>query len=117
MIEMNRNNIRIDPMLEVDTNWNPPCIVAYIELWFDVDEKFGTHTRDRDDAWINLYAQYSPVYNSIQLEYYIETDTSVSGPHPYVPTDSERQTIMEMVEEKCREVEGYSCVELLLMEV
>ena len=50
MIEMNRNNIRIDPMLEVDTNWNPPCIVAYIELWFDVDEKFGTHTRDRDDA-------------------------------------------------------------------
>ena len=56
------------------------------------------------------------MYNNVQLEYYIETDTSLSGPHPYVPTDSECQTIMEMIEEKCREVEGYSCVELLLME-
>ena len=72
MIEMNRNNIRIDPMLEVDTNWNPPCIVACIELWFDVDEKFGTHTRDRDDAWINLYAQYSPVYNLSLIHIYME---------------------------------------------
>ena len=56
MIEMNRDNIRIDPVLEVDTDWSPPCISAYIEIWFDADEKFGTHTHDRDDAWINLYA-------------------------------------------------------------
>ena len=56
MIEMNRDNIRIDPVLEVDTDWNPPCISAYIEIWFDVDKKFGTHTYDGDDAWINLYA-------------------------------------------------------------
>ena len=47
MIEMTRDNIRIDPTLEVDTDWNPPCISAYIEIWFDADEKFGTHTHDR----------------------------------------------------------------------
>ena len=46
MIEMNRDNIRIDPVLEVDTDWSPPCISAYIEIWFDADEKFGTHTHD-----------------------------------------------------------------------
>ena len=37
MIEMNRDNIRIDPVLEVDTDWNPPCISAYVEIWFDAD--------------------------------------------------------------------------------
>ena len=114
MIEMNRNNIRIDAVLEVDTDWNPPCISAYIEIWFDADEKFGTHTHDRDDAWINLYAIYSPVYHTLQMEYYIETDTSVSDPIAYEPTETERKTIMEMIEEKCREVENCSCVELLL---
>lgn len=50
MIEMTRDNISIDPCLDVDNNWNPPCIVAYIELLFEADEKFGTHTRNRDDA-------------------------------------------------------------------
>lgn len=116
MIEITRDNISIDPCLDVDNNWNPPCIVAYIELLFEADEKFGTHTRNRDDAWINLYAMYSPVYKTVQLEYYIETDTSVSGPHSYAPTASECRIIMEMIEEKCREAKGYSCVELLLME-
>ena len=28
MIEMTRDNISIDPCLDVDNNWNPPCIVA-----------------------------------------------------------------------------------------
>lgn len=110
MIEMNRDNIRIDPVLEVDTDWSPPCISAYIEIWFEVDEKFGTH--DRDDVWINLYAIYSPVYHTLQVEYYIETDTSVSESIAYEPTEAERKAIMEMIEEKCREVENCSCVEL-----
>ena len=114
MIEMNRDNIRIDPVLEVDTDWNPPCISACVEIWFDADEKFGTHTHGRDDTWINLYAIYSPVYHTLQMEYYIETDTSVSDPIAYEPTETERKTIMEMIEEKCREVENCSCVELLL---
>lgn len=116
MIEMNRSNICIDPMLDVDTNWNPPCVVAYVETWFDVDEKFGTHTRNRDDAWVNLYALYSPVYHTVQLEYYVETDTSTLGPFPYEPADAERCLIMDMIEEKCRETEGCPCIELLLKE-
>lgn len=114
MIEMNRDNIRIDPVLEVDTDWSPPCISAYIEIWFDDDEKFGTHTHDGDDTWINLCAIYSPVYHTLQMEYYIETDTSVSDPIAYEPTKAEQKVIMEMIEEKCREIENCSCVELLL---
>ena len=71
-------------------------------------------THDRDDAWINLYAIYSPVYHTLQMKYYIETDTSVSDPIVYEPTETERKIIMAMIEEKCREVENCSCVELLL---
>lgn len=114
MIEMTRDNIRIDPTLEVDTDWNPPCISAYIEIWFDADEKFGTSISNRDDAWINLYVLYSPVYHTLQIEYSIETNTTVFSPIPYEPTEAEEKTIMAMIEEKCREFEGCSCVELVL---
>lgn len=27
-MEMTRNNIKIDPILEINTDWNPPCISA-----------------------------------------------------------------------------------------
>lgn len=115
-MKMTRENIKIDPILEVDTDWNPPCISAYIETWFDVDEKFGTHTHEREDMWLNLYALYSPVYKTLRLEYYLETDTSTLGPYAYEPTKDEKQTIMALIEEKCLEVEKRTCLELLLEE-
>lgn len=114
MIEISRENICIDPDIQVDGNWNPPCISAYIEMWFDVDEKFGTDTRYKDDTWINLYALYSPVYKTLRLEYYIDSDTRCTGPFAYEPTESEASVIMEMIEEKCQETEHCSCIELIL---
>lgn len=115
-MKMTRANIKIDPILEIDTDWNPPCISAYIETWFDVDEKFGTHTHEHEDMWLNLYALYSPVYKTLQLEYYLETDTSTLGPYTYEPTEDEKQTIIALIEEKCLEVEKRTCLELLLEE-
>lgn len=116
MFELTRSNIRIDPMLEVNEEWTPPCISAYIETWFDVDKKFGTHTHDREDMWLNLYAIYSPVFHTLQMEYYLETDDKTLGPFSYQPTETEKAVIMEMIEEKCMEVEECTCVELLLKE-
>ncbi len=113
-MELNRKNIRIDPMLEVNEDWNPPCITAYIETWFDVDAKFGTHTHEREDMWLSLYVMYSPVYHTLLMEYYLETDVSTSEPIAYEPTETEKSIIMEMIEEKCKEGEGCSCLELLL---
>lgn len=112
-IELGRNTVRVDPSLEISEEWVPSCVVAYLETWFDVDRKFGTHTNDREDAWINLYAMYSPENKTVDLEYYVETDTSLDGPHKYKPSESERHAIMEMIEEKCRAVEKCSCMELL----
>lgn len=115
MLEMNRNNIRIDPALEVDTDWNPPCIVAYTELWFDVDEKLGTHTNEHDDKWVNMYAIYSPVYKSVHCEYYIESDAQTLGPYEYIPTEKERALLMDMIEETSHKEYGCSCIELMIL--
>lgn len=114
MIEMTRNNIRIDPLLDVDPNWVPPSVVAYIEMWFDVDEKFGTNTYAKPDTWINLYAMYDPIGHELSLEFYIESDNSSSEPIRYKPTEAEKAVIMELIEEKCREVEGCSCEDYML---
>ncbi len=113
MIEMTRSNIRIDPLLDINWDWQPPSVVAYVEMWFDVDAKFGTKTRDRDDAWVNLYATYDPLSGTFAMEYYIETDYSISDPIPYTPTEAERATIIAMIEEKCQEVEHCSCKEYI----
>lgn len=70
MTEMNRNNIRIDPMLEVDTKWNWPYIYAEIQLLLDGGEKF----RISSDETLGLYASYSPVFRTVELEYFIEDE-------------------------------------------
>ena len=113
MIEMTRNNIRIDPLLDIDWDWQPPSVVVYIEMWFDVDAKFGTQTHDRDDAWVNLYAMYDPFSGTMSMEYYIETDYSTSDPIQYLPTDAEKTVIIAMIEEKCQAVEHCSCKEYM----
>jgi hypothetical protein len=44
-----------DMFIESENN----CISAYIETWFDVDDRFGTATYGTND-YINLYAEYFP---------------------------------------------------------
>lgn len=102
MIMLSRNNIVIDPMLEINEDWNPPCVVAYVEIWFSADAKFGTDTATAD-AWVNLYAMYNPAESYLRMEYYVETDASCSDPIVYEPTEEERQTVIQMIEEKCME--------------
>ena len=56
---MERDDIAIDRDIEVDCDIGQE-ITVYIETWFDVDKKFGTHTADDDSTWVNLYAAYNP---------------------------------------------------------
>ena len=51
--ELTREDIAIDRDMDVDCDIGQE-ITAYIETWFDVDEKFGTDTSD-DDVWLNMY--------------------------------------------------------------
>jgi len=45
-------------------------ISAYIESWFDVDQRFGTSTRNTDD-YINLHAEYDPADEGLALSYFL----------------------------------------------
>lgn len=49
VLELNRDNIVVDPDFDIEDG----KITAYLETWFDVDRKFGTHTADRDDEWLS----------------------------------------------------------------
>ena len=53
--ELTRDDIAIDDEFEVDAETGQE-ITAYVETWFDVDEKFNVDTSD-DDVWLNMYAQ------------------------------------------------------------
>lgn len=112
MFEITRENIVIDPDLQIDDCRNPSCVLAYVEIYFDPFEKFCV-AAPNEDAWINLYAIYNPCIGSLVLEYYIETDVRSEGPFVYVPTKDEALVIVEMIEAKCLEIEHLSCMELI----
>jgi len=113
MIEMNRSNIKIDSDMDIDPYDPPMSVCAYVEIWFDVNKKFGLCLLDDDSTWVNLYATYYPCEHQLVMEYYIDTDESQTGPFYYEPTVEEYKTIIEMIEEKCMEVEGLSCMDAL----
>ena len=93
---------------------NDECdsINVYIETWFDVDKKFGTNTRDLPDTWINLYADYWPETNDLLMQYLIDSDTAVTD-HEYIPSESDKQLVIRLIEEKCQQEHGCSCAEFL----
>lgn len=94
---------------------NDECdsINAYIESWFDVDEKFGTNTKDNPDAWVNLYADYWPDTKELQMTYFVESDVS-SEQHIYSPSELDKQLVIDLIEAKCRQENQCSCAEFLL---
>ena len=93
---------------------NDECdsINAYIESWFDVDEKFGTNTKDNPDAWVNLYADYWPATRELQMTYLVDSDTSVKD-YVYYPSEIEKQMVIDLIEQKCRQEYRCSCAEFL----
>lgn len=98
--ELEKSDLCIDANMDVDVETG--VITAYVEAWFDVDRKFGTHILDSDTMSLNLYADYSPGDDSLKMFYQVETDDS-SEFFDYVPTDTEAQLIKEMITQKIRE--------------
>lgn len=103
--ELTREDIMIESDMEVaDDNENQ--IVVYVETWFDVDRKFGLHTRDEAETWINLYARYDVAEDSVAMEYVISRQNEEET-HAYIPTESEAGMIKEAISEKMKEY--YDC--------
>lgn len=102
--ELERDDLAIDREIEVDCGSGRE-ITAYIETWFDVDNKFGIHTKEDEDAWLNLYAKYNPFEDTLLLE--CEISRSDENVHfAYEPTAAEAQLIKDMIMEKIQEIHG-----------
>ena len=102
--ELERADLHIEIDMEVDGDIGRQ-ITAYIETWFDVDEKFGTHTADEDGTWLNMYGKYNPFADTLRIECVISGD-DFSDEFDYQPTAAESQLIKDMITERIREEYG-----------
>lgn len=103
--EWTRNDLVVGQDLEIDDD-GPNRIIAYIEIWFDVDEKFGTDTAGDDSKWVNLYAKYDVLSKNLIMEYIVSSDTEEVS-YEYIPTPSENRLIAILLSETCQRV--YHC--------
>lgn len=102
--ELERSDIVIDRDLQLDDD-NPSVINAYLETWFDVDRNFGTHTADRDDEWLNLYANFNATDGALKMTCCVSNDDE-SHSFDYEPSAAESALIKAMITEKIREEYG-----------
>ena len=101
--EWERSDLAIDPDMQIDCDIGQE-ILCYVETWFDVDRKFGTHTAEDDGTWLNLYARYNPYADTLRMECEISSDTpGENQAFDYEPTAAEAQLVKELINEKIQE--------------
>lgn len=83
-----------------------------MECWFDWDAKFGTHTADDEDTWLNIYAAYNPTAQTVRV-YYIVDDNEKNEQFSYTPTATEKKLLIELIEEYFQKYDGCSVAEAL----
>lgn len=66
-------------------------VSAFFDFSFDADKKFGTNTKDNEDDWVNLYAEYDVANKTLRVLYFFD------HPVEYKPTDSERKTFINLL--------------------
>lgn len=109
--ELERSDLAIDSDMEVDCDIGQE-ILAYVETWFDVDRKFGTHTAEDDRTWLNLYARYNPFVDTLQMECVISSEIPEENQSfDYEPTASEAQLVKDLIAEKIRQRYNQSPIE------
>ena len=109
--ELTRSDIAIDSDMEIDCDIGQQ-ITVYIETWFDVDKKFGIHTADDSNAWLNMYGKFNVGGDSLRIECEISREDG-SEYFDYTPTESESTLIKDMIREKCAEVFGCTVEEFI----
>lgn len=98
---LTRDDIVIDHDMQIDGGEG--CeIIAYVEMWFDVDRKFHIDTASDDDTWLNMYGRYNPFDDSLRIECEISRQDS-SSYFDYEPTKEETQLIKDMIAERIQE--------------
>lgn len=101
--EWERSDLAIDPDMQIDCDMGQE-ILCYVETWFDVDRKFGTHTAEDDSTWLNLYARYNPYADTLRMECEISSDSlGENQAFDYEPTAAEAQLVKDLITEEIQE--------------
>ena len=101
--EWERSDLAIDPDMQIDCDIGQE-ILCYVETWFDVDRKFGTHTAEDDSTWLNFYARYNPYADTLRMECEISSDTpGENKTFDYEPTAAEAQLVKDLITEIIQE--------------
>lgn len=100
--EFTKDDLVVDPDIEIGYE-DDNTICAYLETWFDVDEKFGLNINDQEDTWLNMYATYNPTKDTLRIDCLIESEDSEES-FIYEPTKKEEKLIKDMISEKIRDV-------------
>lgn len=101
--ELERSDIAVDRDMEIDDDSR--TITVYLETWFDVDKKFGLHTADEDETWVNMYGIYNPFSDTLEIACEIDR-VNGNESFAYTPTPSEAQLIKDMIAEKIKGIHG-----------
>lgn len=80
------------------------------ELWFDVDEYFGTDTASDDLTWINFYTYWHPD-KGIWASYTVDSDSDTTY-HEWELTKEEKTFFMDKIEQYCKQLTGKTLKEL-----
>lgn len=100
-IDITKEEIKCIDDFEVDEQW---INVGY-ELWFDVDEYFGTGVNGDLDSWVNFYTFY---YKDGHVEAKYEIDSSETYEcYDWMLTDKEQLFFLKLMQEYCYRKYGH----------
>ena len=94
--ELEKSDLKIEDDILVEDDY-PNVINVYFATHFDVDKKFGLNTADRDDEWLNLYADYDTEHDSLQIHCAVSNDDDEYRDFEYIPTENEASLIKEII--------------------
>ena len=108
MFEISANDICVEPAsVEVEDN----TVSAFLQTWFDVDVKFGTHTRDSED-WVDLFVAYDVKTEQLTVKYFVEAQSD-EYEYDYTPTENERSAMLSVLADYVKENDGVTLAELV----
>ena len=86
------------------------------EYWFDVDEYFGTQTRDDPDCWVNFYTEWNPKTGKVTPTVHVDTpDGIISIEKEFTP--EEEAFFLKKMQDYAREGYGESLEEMYQKEL
>lgn len=107
-IDITKQDIRCCDDFYMDNNG---IINIPYELWFDVDDYFGTYT-DGANNWLNFYTYYYPD-GTIKAICEIDYDTTNTESYEWDLTELEQDFFRNKMEEYCQRICGCTIKQLI----